>query len=305
MSNTTELNDALASNYLLVDLQLRSWGSNRTDNAASREMIASKGASSKSGKFVKNLLADADAELAEVHQCQNAVRALVYARTLPWSNTTDGAKRGERLLAAKKSMEFLLELNACKRELDASVAKLMGVWDQRIAAARTNLGGLAADSDDYPDTSQLPDKFSVTVDLRPVPTLGDFARVNVPSDLAQALGERHMQQAQLQVDNALLELKKRLLDQLQRMATQLKKAAAGERTRLYDSLVTNLQDLVSLARTMNVHGNADLAALADRIEVQLLQNPVEVYRNSPEKAAVVATAAANLAVDAAIEEIWK
>jgi molybdopterin converting factor small subunit len=304
MSDKTQLNDALASNYLLVDLQLRSWSGKSTDRSASDEVISNKGATRDSGRFVKNLFAGADGELRAVNQQATAIRAYVYSRTLPWSNNTDGAKRGDRLISAKQSFEFLKELNEIKREYDAAVSKLQAMWDTRKAEAIQNLGGLARE-DDYPDPNTLPDMFSVSVDLRPVPTMGDFKRVNVPAELAEALGERHMQLAEAQVSNALDDLKKRLLESLQRMGTQLKKAGAGEKTRLYDSLVTNLQDLVGLARTMNVKGKNELSDLADKIEAQLLQHPVEVYRNHPEKAVAVAHAADQIAVEAALEQTWK
>lgn len=304
MSDANALNDSLAANYMLVDLQLRSWSGKSTDREVSSEVIANKGASRDSGKFVKNLFVGADHELRAVNQMGNTIRAFVYAKTLPWSNNSDGAKRGERLIAATKSFEFLKELNEIKREYDSAVAALVSVYDQRITEAKSNLQGMANDSD-YPDVGTVSDRFAVSVDLRPVPTLSDFTRVNVPSALAEALGQRHIQMAEAQVANAMSDLKQRLLEQLQRMATQLNKAADGTKTRLYDSLVTNLQDLVSLARTMNVHNNQDLASLADRIEMQLLQHPVDVYRLHPKKAADVATAAQSLAVEAALEEIWK
>jgi molybdopterin converting factor small subunit len=304
MSDKTQLNDALASNYLLVDLQLRSWSGKSTDRSASDEVISNKGATQDSGRFVKNLFAGADGELKAVNQMGTAIRAFVYAKTLPWSNNTDGAKRGDRLISAKTSFEFLKELNDIKRDYDAAVAKLQQMWDVRKAEAIRNLGGLAREAD-YPDPSTLPDMFSVSIDLRPVPTMGDFKRVNVPAELAEALGERHMQLAEEQVANALDELKKKLLESLQRMGVQLKKCGAKEKTRLYDSLVTNLQDLVGLARTMNVRNSQGLSDLADKIEAQLLQHPVEVYRNHPELATAVAQNAEALAVDASLEEIWK
>jgi molybdopterin converting factor small subunit len=304
MATATELNDALASNYLLVDLQLRSWSGKKTDRAASDEVIANKGASSDSGRFVKYLFAGADAELKRVQQLGNSIRAFVYSRTLPWSTNSEGAKRGDRLLAAPNSFEFLKELNQIKQEYDGSVAALQYKWAERIVEATQKLGGLA-NSDDYPDASEIPTMFSVSVDLRPVPTMSDFNRISVPTALAEALGQRHMQLAEMQVHNALDDLKKRLLEQLERMAVQLSKAGNGEKTRLYDSLVTNLQELVALARAMNIYGNEELSNLADKIEVSLLQHPVEVYRNSADKALMVADAARKLAVDAAIEDVWK
>jgi molybdopterin converting factor small subunit len=289
---------------MLVDLQRRSWGGKKTDKSASSDVIAARGASRDSGRFVKNLLAGADAELKAVQQLNNAVGAFVYSRTLPWSGNSDGTKRGDRLIAATQSFTFLKELNNIKREYDAAVQRLMLVWDQRVAEAQANLGGLMDQSDDYPTAADLPERFAVTVDLRPVPHMNDFARVNVPSELAEALGQRHAQMAAEHVANAMDDLKKRLLEQLQRMAAQLAKAGAGEKTRLYDSLVTNLQELVSLTRVMNVNDNPGLKELADKIEVQLLSKSVETYRNSPTTAAAVAVAANTLAVEAAIEGIW-
>lgn len=305
MSDPRQLNDALAANYMLVDLQLKSWGSKKTDRIVSQETIASKGASASSGRFVKNLLAEADAEFLEVVHYQNQIRALVYSRTLPFSANTDGAKRGERLVSATKTFELMKEVNQIKHEHDKAVTRLQSVWDARVAEARVNLGQMATDTSDYPSAAELPDKFAVSFDLRPVPAMADFTRVAVPSELSEALGNRLAEQNAIQASVALADLKERLLNELQRMAKQLAKTSKNEKTRLYDSLVTNMQDLVGLARTMNVYGNPGLTKLADDIELQLLKNPVEVYRNHPEQAAVVAQAAETLAVDAALDALWK
>jgi hypothetical protein len=299
------LNDALASSYMLVDLQLKSWGSKKTDRAVSQETTDAKGATRGAGRFVKNLLAGADAEFLEVVHYQNQIRALVYSRTLPFSANTDGAKRGERLVSATKTFELMKEVNAIKHEHDKAVAALQAVWDIRVGEARINLGSMASDITDYPLSAELPDKFAISFDLRPVPAMSDFTRVSLPSELSEALGNRIAEQNAIQASVALADLKERMLSELQRMAKQLTKTGAGEKTRLYDSLVTNMQDLVSLARTMNVHSNGGLTKLADDIEMQLLRNPVETYRNHPEKATEVAAAAANLAVDAALDAIWK
>src|SRR5487761_2327427 len=124
MSDAKQLNDALAANYMLVDLELKAWGSKKTDRKVSSETIQANGASRSSGRFVKNLLADADAELLEVVHYQNQIRAMVYARTLPFTATTDGPKRGKRLVAATKTLELMKEVNAIKHEHDKAVARL-------------------------------------------------------------------------------------------------------------------------------------------------------------------------------------
>lgn len=304
MLDSTQLNDALAANYLLVDLELRSWSARSTDKSASDEVITNRGAAAGSGKFIKNLFVGADAELKEVGKKAQLVRQFVYDHSLPWSNNTEGAKRGARLLAATSSIEFLRELNVVKKDYDDAVAVLATVWDARKAQAIINLNGLA-DANDYPPTDTVVGLFGVTVALNPVPSQNDFQRINVPAPLATALGERHAAAAQVHVDVAMTELRDRLLECVGRMSTQLGKAGAGEKTRLYDSLVTNLQALVGLTRSMNVTGRQEITDLADRIEKELLHQPVEVYRNSAEKAAVVADAAKEIALAAAVEDIWK
>jgi molybdopterin converting factor small subunit len=234
----------------------------------------------------------------------SSIRDYVYGSTLPWSNNLDGAKRGSRLADARTMMDFLKELNHRVQEHNAAVVVLQSVWDKRIQEALANLGGLG-DPSKYPTAAEIPNKFSVAVDVRPVPSMYDFKRVGIPAELADALGQRQAEQDAILAQNALDDLKKRILEELQRMSKQLGKASRGEKTRLYDSLVTNLQGLVSLARSMNMRNNPELTALADRIEGELLKYPVDVYREDTHRAASVAEAASKLAVDAAIEEIWK
>ena len=304
MQDTSQLNELLSANYLLVDLEVRSWSAKRTDKDATNEVINNHAATKDSGKFVKYLFAGADAELTEVNKRAQIIRQFVYSNTLPWSGNVEGAKRGPRLLPATKSIEFLRELNEVKREYDSAVASLAAVWDTRKAAAMAALNTLAK-SEDYPDAASIVGLFGVSVNLLPVPSQSDFSRVNVPSALATALGERHAQAAQVHVEVAMGELKERLLKCVQTMATQLGKAGAGEKTRLYDSLVTNLQSMTGLMRSMNVTANPAITELADRIDKELLQQPVEVYRNSKEKAAEVAKSAGEIALAAAVEDIWK
>jgi hypothetical protein len=303
-TDPTELNSALSSNYLLCDLQIRSWSGKGTDKTASNEIITQKGATKDSGQFMKNLMASAGEELKEIHRHQAALRHFVYSQTLPWTSSSEGAKRGERLLASAAAMDFLQEAKPFKQDCDNAVRLLVGVWDERVQLAMTNLGGLA-NIGDYPGVSELPGMFSISIELRPIPAIGDFNRLNIPATLTGALAARYASTAQRQVTNAMDELKDRMIVELERIHTQLAKCGAGEKTRLYDSLVTNMQGLVQMARNMNLTNNARLAQLADRIEMKLLLNPVSVYREDPAKAVVVAENARQLAAEAAIEDFWK
>lgn len=297
------LHEALSGNYMLVDFHVRSYGATKTDRDAGQELIASKNAVSDSGKFLKKLLASADAELKKVQSSANNMRLYVYANTLPWASSAEGTRRGPRLLPTLKAMDFLSELNKRKVNHDANVMLLKGVWNQRVAEAIQNLGGLA-NSADYPSEDQVPSLFSVATDIRPVPAMADFSRLNVPAELIEALGQRSQQVAEQQYAVAMSDLQERLVKGLTRMSDQLGKHGAGEKTRLFETLNTNLTAVVELARSMNMTNNGKLSDLADRIEHQLLRHPIEVYKNNVTEAAAVAEAARTLAAEAAMEDMW-
>lgn len=303
MSTQQEISDALAANFLLVQLQIRSWSGKKTDREASQELLDSKQASKDGGAFVKNLLASANQELKALQQAAGGLRQYVYEHTLPWSAAKSGALRGDRIVRVSAAMDFLTNMKPLKQEYDDALVTLESVWDVRIASAQRNLGALA-DANDYPASFELHDLFDVTIDLKPIPAVGDFSRLNIPGELAESLTARHQTLAESQLQNAMNDLRDRFVAELERMHVQLSKAAAGEKTRLHDSLVGNLQGLVNLAKTMDLGINDKFTDLVARVEAELLRHPVGMYKVSPATAREVATAAQILAVEAAAEAIW-
>lgn len=287
MTDNAQLNDALASNYMLVDISFRAWGGERINQQVSDEVVASKHAAADAGKFRMKLLASADAELKAVKAEIVALRTFVYARTLPWSLNSEGAKKGSRLIATADAMQFLADVARKKHSYDQTVLDLQSVWDERVAQALANLGGMA-NASDYPSAADVPNLFSVVIELRPMPTVGDFTRLSVPAALAEALGERLADQTRTQVNNAMTDLRDRLTDEVKRMAEQLGKAGAGEKTKLYESMLTNTQALCALARSMNLTGSQKFGELIDKIEQDLLRYPIETLREDKGTAALVA-----------------
>lgn len=296
MHDNVQLNDALASNYMLVDISFRAWGGERINHQVSDEVVAAKHATADAGKFRMKLLASADSELKAVKAQIVALRTFVYSRTLPWSLNSEGAKKGSRLIATSDAMQFLADTAKMKRGYDDTVLNLQSVWDERVAQAIANLSDMA-DPNAYPKAADVPNLFSVVIELRPMPTVGDFTRLSVPAALAEALGERLADQTRTQVNNAMSDLRDRLTEEVQRMAEQLGKAGAGEKTKLYESMLTNTQALCSLARSMNLTGSERFGQLIDTIEQDLLRYPIETLREDKGTAALVAGNAKQVLAD--------
>jgi hypothetical protein len=295
--------DALASNYLLARVHIRSWSGLRTDQEASAEIIASKGATSDSGKFRKKLLASADRELQDVHNAAASLRNFIRRRTLPWSVVAEGKQTSERLISTADSMNFVKDVAAEKREYDAAVVRLQGVWDQRVLEARANLGGLGR-ADDYPTSAQLPGFFGATVELKPLPVSMDFARLNIPAQLADALAQRYAAQAETQVRGAMGDLRVRLVESLTNVAKILDKKAVGEKTRITDALLENVTEVVQVAKSMNLTGSEKLDDVLAKIQHGVLSVPIGHLRTSQSAAASASTAAKAVLSELEIDDVF-
>lgn len=294
--HNAELNDALASNYMLVELGFRAWGGERINHAVTDEVVQQKQATHDAVQVRMKLLASADTELKAVRAQIVALRAFVYSRTLAWTMNTEGSKKGPRLIGTADSLQFLGDVSKRKKAYDQSVLDLRDVWDARVASAIQNLGGMATIAD-YPTAAQVPDLFSVTIGLRPVPAISDFSRLALPAPLAQALGQRLANQTKQQVENAMEDLRDRMLEEIKRMSEQLGKAGNGEKTKLYESMLTNTQSLCELARSMNLTGSQRFNDLLDRIERDLLHYPIATLREDKHVAAAVAVSAKQVIED--------
>ncbi len=295
--------DALACNYMLVRLHLRAWSGTRTDQEASAEIIASKGAASDSGKFRKKLLASADRELQDVHNAAAALRNFVRSRTLPWSVVAEGKQTSERLIATVDSMAFIRDVANVKREYDSAVVRLQAVWDQRVSEAVSNLAGLAR-QEDYPSASEIAGFFGATVEIKPLPMVSDFSRLSVPAALAESLGRRFATQAETQVKGAMSDLRDRLVDSLANVAKILDKKAVGEKTRITDALLENVTEVVQVAKSMNLTNSEKLDETLARIQNTILSVPVEQLRTSQEAAKTTAAAAKTLLSDLQLDDVF-
>jgi hypothetical protein len=294
-TTNTELSEAIAANYIAMQVALSSWSGKATDKAAAAKLTASEGAIAEAAKVTKNLMAGADKELKAVLSAQNHVRTYFYSVTVPWAADAAGAKRGPRLLAVTRSLEVLKEIKILHTKFDEKLAAFVAVYDQRRTEALTNLSGMA-DSSLYPTASSIQDEFGIRVHTDTLGAKSDFSRLQgVPPELAEWMGNRKVIAMQDQINNAMADLQTRTLEAVQRMATQLGKVGRGEKTPLYGTMLGNLSTLVQLLRDTNVSGAEAVDTLADRIAKELLAFEIDAYKGNEtlsreisEKAAAIA-----------------
>lgn len=293
MSN--EIAEALASNFVLIDLTVRKWSGKSVDRKATEDTLAANHSVSGAGKFIKTAMAGADKELRQCSADFDAVRTYLYQHSLPYSPSA-GMNKGPRLVSTVQSMDVLKGINDRVAVATASINELLNVYDARRLEAMSNLGRLA-NAGDYPTGDVLRTMFGIHVDVLPVPSTGDFSRTSIPADIAQALGQRMAKQQGAVMQAAITDLRKRVLTEVKRIATQLGKYGDGEKTRLYETLTSNIQGLVPLLIDSNVSGNTEIAELAQGIKEALCTHDIKAIKHSPALAAKIARKAETIAMD--------
>lgn len=299
------LGEALANNYMQAKLHVRIWSGRKTDKGATAELLADKGAVSNAASVVKNLLAGNDAKLKETAAAFTRIRSFFYENTAPWSTASVGAMKGDRLISTVKSITFLGDFAKLKNEATTILNEFLSEYDAAVQASAVSLGALY-DPAQYPTKQQVASLFGAEMTLTPLPETTDFDRLtNIPAELANGLKDLYERNMEAQMDNALSDVQKRLLQELERMDTQLSKVAAGEKTRLFKSMVGNLRHLTDMARSMNFVNNPAIDAIADKIETHLLQHEVDAYKDNAALAGSAVQSARSIAQDVRDESTWR
>lgn len=293
MSN--EIAEALASNFVLIDLTVRKWSGKSVDRKATEDTLAANHSVSGAGKFIKTAMAGADKELRQCSADFDAVRTYLYQHSLPYSPSA-GINKGPRLVSTAQSMDILKGINQRVATATGAITELLNVYDIRRAEAMSNLGTLANPAD-YPTGDELRNLFGIHVDVLPVPSTGDFSRTSIPADIATALGDRMAKQQNVVMQAAVTDLRKRILTEVKRIATQLGRYGDGEKTRLYETLTSNIQGLVKLLADSNVSGNEGIDELVKSIKESLCSHDIKQIKQSPALAAEIAKKAEAIAID--------
>jgi len=262
MNTNQTIADIISGNYILVDLRISAWDAARTDKDASDEITATKSAKKGSARVIKNLMAGADDRLRAVRMQGRALRSLVDATTATWADA-------QRIFPANKYMTLVPQYEQMVQTFDNLKAEFFAHYQSDMQLAMMNLGGLAT-QDDYPDINDLWNKFGIQLRYLPVPSLDDYSRIALPPAIAQELANRMADDLQQKADAASAQAKETLIKELDRMATQLGKLVAGEPTRLYDTLVTNMRAAASAIEDTNFASDPHLAQLAAQIKTSLV-----------------------------------
>jgi len=195
----------LAERMMLVSLHISVYAGAKVDAKVSHDVVSLAGAARKSGKFTKNLFADA---LEPIHKAAKAARNEHDQMTLPW-------RHGQDCLPAGVFLKYMEAQRLNKSIFDREVSLFLDCYQDHIDHAQQRLGRLF-NPGDYPDKDTLRARFEFDIEVSPLPSVGDFRVELVDDDRAEIVADLE-KRIQDRVDQGRTVLAERIKSCLERM----------------------------------------------------------------------------------------
>lgn len=244
---------SIANTAILIELNISSWSGRKLDRKVSAETNQAKGASRDAARVNKNLFAGSD-RLEKINNFVSALRQEYYTMTLPWSTS------GARLLPFKQIFEFKDWISKKETEFDGMVKQFLIEYSTLISAQAFRLGTMF-DKAEYPDASELRNKFRFAHTLLPVPEAGDF-RIDAEGELKKELEAQYAAAYEERTNSAMGDLWQRLHETI----VHLRDKCAADKTVFRESTLENALELCSLLTRLNVTGDPALEAQRKDLE---------------------------------------
>lgn len=249
---------SIGDRAMLVGLKITQFSATRTDDKISREVAKQHGNREDMGSF-KKLLIEKSA-IDPITKLAGSIRQEHYRRTLPWAD--DGA----RILTSTGYDAYMCWFRGEQAHWEEAVGEFMDKWDESVSNAKEYLGSLFQPAE-YPTREQLKTKFSIRHTVRPISQSQDF-RVKLNETEIAAIRADMEADNQLIIKSAMQDTWTRMYGVTQRMVERLKlynPEKPGE-SRLYDSVVTNIKDLLEVLPSLNLTGDADMDDLSRQMK---------------------------------------
>lgn len=254
---------------LLVQLSVRQWTARKVDRKVTDEVNASNNATDKAGRYNKSLL-PMNEYLADVNYKTGQIRNNFYYNTLPWGMD------GMQILPSANYLNFMSDFRKQKNDWEFLVREFITNYDTLVLQAQADLGSLF-NTDDYPLAAELHKKFSIDLNVMPVPT-NDF-RVSLANDeLTQLEAEWEARKLAAQRE-AMREVWNRLYEQVVRLNERLSNVPDSSKKDFRATIIDTALDTCSMLTRLNFTDDPNLEAMRSALEGKLVGMDADTLRN--------------------------
>ncbi len=274
---------SLSSTAMLCSVSISAWSGYKYDRETSDKIAELHGATKDSGRFNKRLFPRK--ALEEITKVVGQARRDHEFITLPWSDN------GFRVLPAAAYMDHTNAMRLRQAEFNAAVSRLVDGFED-LVRGQSRLGTLFK-VDDYPgmlddagtlrfaSPDELRARFAFETRVLPLPDANDF-RVSLGDEDRERIKRQIAQSIQASLRVGTRELWQRLYKSVSHMSarmTEYNAAEDGKKPRLYDSMITNIVDIVDVLPKLNIAGDTELDRMAGEIRTSLLVDPTELRKS--------------------------
>ena len=262
---TTSTTVDYSKKAMLVTLTLSKWTASKKDKRATADVQYSHGAADGSVRVTKSLIVRE--RLDRLKGIDRAMREYFDSVTLPW----DG--NGRRVLPSAMFFEFKQRMSEMEAQREEIVRDFIRDYPDYVDEARDMLNGLF-DEADYPPQDEMAGKFSVALNVEPVPT-GNSLHVDIAeeylSEQRKAIEERvtgMMRQAHRDLYERLHEVVAHLRDSMEE----------GKSFRA--STIDKIVELCDLIPDLSIQDDMRLKDIATKAKAAVTRFPVDTIRDN-------------------------
>ena len=256
---------------MLATLSIQQWHARKTDKAVTHEVELKYGAHD-SGRFNKALVSKE--LLAPLSKFTSRLREWHYGMTLPWTDN------GARLLPATMFLDYSTKVRQAKADYATLVDEMVRAYPAEMQLARNRLGDMY-EAGDYPDPSDLPKEFNISVEFSAVPMGADF-RVDLGEDAANEIRQQITDSVVLRQGEAVKSTFARVRDVVSKMDERL----SDPKAIFKDTLVSNVDDLCRVLNGLNITGDERIDEIAKFMTDELVKPASALRTNLPLRSSV-------------------
>ena len=250
---------------VIVRLNIKQWGAEKTDRTVSDEVASGKKAAANAGKYVKSLFAG-NQLLKDIEKVAGKARNLNKAQTLPYL-------AGQDLLPVGNFDSHAEVIGRYKDVFNALVTEFLSTYEKARDAQQLRLGDMF-DATDYPPVQDVRERFQFTISYQPLPDGNTFDKMFGSEEMEKMLIENAEADMQSKIDEAMHELWSRLISRVDNFQSAMRryqpKTAESKAVGTFkDSIVQNIRDLCDVLPRLNLTGDADLNNYCELVRSKL------------------------------------
>ena len=275
---------SLATNSILVAVDVRVWTATKQDKSSSQEFTDSKKADPNAARVTQHLFAD-NPKHKKILNYRQTIYNFMQHYTYPWT-------AGTQILAVENLPLFMGKYQEHEQEFNKLVDEFISDYDSAVSdiafKSLNQTGGMGSlfKRENYPTKEQARAKFGIDLYTSEVPE-GDF-RVQVANDLADDLHRNFEQQHQRLLGDIFFKQSEQLVSVMESIShccdvetvTEADGSQKIKRRKLYDSTIERALELCTLFQSFNVTDNPDLEEARARLQAVLQNVSPDIIRQS-------------------------